>query len=93
MAWGTANLGELNQIYGAFKAIEDLTGNTYEYEKSLLLPLGVSNIQDLKETLKLSQFSDYKLFKKEVFAILDNFLKAKKNRSKGVYCGIYSSRQ
>lgn len=78
MAWGTANLGELNQIYGAFKAIEDLTGNTYEYEKSLLLPLGVSNIQDLKETLKLSQFSDYKLFKKEVFAILDNFLKAKK---------------
>ena len=78
MAWGTANLGELNQIYGAFKALEDLTGNTYEYEKSLLLPLGISNIRDLKDTLKLSNFSDYQSFKQEVFAILNNFLKTKK---------------
>ena len=77
MGWGTANLGELNQIYGAFKALEDLTGNTYEYEKSLLLPLGISNIRDLKDTLKLSNFSDYQSFKQEVFAILNNFLKTK----------------
>ncbi len=77
MAWGTANLGELNQIYGAFKALEDLTGNTYDHDKAFLLPLGVNNIRDLKETLKLSKFSDYPTFKKEVFTILDNFLKTK----------------
>ena len=78
MAWGTANLGYLNQIYGAFKALEDLTGNTYDYDNAFLLPVGINHVRDLKENMNLSKFSDYAAFKKEVFSILDNFLKSKK---------------
>ena len=82
MAWGTANRGYLNQIYGAFKALEDLTGDTYDYDNAFLLPAGINNVRDLKENMNLSKFPNYPSFKKEVFFILDNFLKSKKNTPK-----------
>ena len=77
MAWGTANLGELNQIYGAFMALEDLTGNVYDYDKQFLLPEGVSSVKDLKDVITYSNYPSYQLFKKTVFEILKKFLDKK----------------
>lgn len=73
IGWGTANLGELKQIYGAFKALEDLTGNSYDHNQILLLPKGISSVSELKENIVYSQYPNYAAFKKEVYAILDNF--------------------
>ena len=88
MAWGTANLGELKQIYGAFKALEDLTGNTYDYNQMLLLPKGISSVKELKENIVFSKYPSYAAFKKEVYAILDNFF-AKQNQIPKVFITSY----
>ena len=73
LALGTPNLGELNQIYGAFKALEELTGNTYDYEKLFLLPLNVSSVHEQTEKIVASRFPDIDHFRTTVFQMLDNY--------------------
>ena len=50
-ALGERNRGFLNQILGAFKALSELTGQSYEVNKLFVLPEGVSDVNDLKEAI------------------------------------------
>lgn len=73
-ALATADLGYRNQILGAFRAINELTGETPRLEDSFVLPKGSESYDDVKTSLIRSNFKTYKDFKDEVFACLDAFL-------------------
>ena len=77
-ALGTPNVGELNQIYGAFEALSELTGNQYAEKDMFLLPTDVDMINDLKEQLSYSKFKNYEQYKKTVYLMLDKYFADKK---------------
>ena len=89
MALGTPNTGELNQIYGAFKALEELTGNSYDYDKMFLLPLNVNSVHEQKNKMVLSEYPDYPSFKDEIFKMLDRHLAQLKNPPR-VFITVYT---
>ena len=73
-ALAPADLGYRNQILGAFRAINELTGETPRLEDSFVLPKGSESYDDVKASLIRSNFKTYKDFKDEIFACLDAFL-------------------
>ena len=73
-ALAPADLGCRNQILGAFRAINELTGEAPRLEDSFVLPKGSESYDDVKIPLIRSNFRTYKDFKDEIFACLDAFL-------------------
>ena len=67
---GTPNRGELKQIYGAFAALAELTGNSYDFEQMFLLPLGVSSVAEMKDAIRPSDYKNYSQFKTALFETL-----------------------
>ncbi len=74
-ALGERNRGFLNQILGAFKALSELTGQSYEVNKLFVLPEGVSDVNDLKEAIFYSQYNDYTSFCDKIFELFDAYFK------------------
>ena len=89
MALGTPNTGELKQIYGAFKALEELTGNAYDYDKMFLLPLNINSIHEQREKIIASNYANYSLFKENIFKMLDKHLALTKIPPK-VFITVYT---
>ena len=63
-----------NQILGAFRAISELTGNQYDFEKLFVLPKDCENFASIKTPLNASQFSSYKEFSTYIYSLLDNYM-------------------
>lgn len=70
----TPNLGDRNQILGAFHILSELTGATYDFEKAFLLPEGVSSCVDVKDFFAYSNYKRYADFRTAVWKMLDQFL-------------------
>ncbi len=71
----TPDRGFRNQILGAFKALSDLTGVQYDVENLFLLPNGAENYASLNEACFYSQYPSYADFRKDIFAMADEFFK------------------
>lgn len=75
-ALGTPNAGELNQLYGAFRALSELLGTSQKKERMFLLPKGMSDVSDLKDTVSFSKYADYDSFKADVYGMLDVYFQS-----------------
>lgn len=75
---GTANRGEQSQLLGALKAIALNTNNSFNEKKQVLLPIGIKKIEDMRENFYCSKYKNYKMFKKDIFLILDRYFEANK---------------
>ena len=75
-ALGTPNVGYLNQLYGAFRALSELLGTSQKKEKMFLLPKGISDVSDLKDTVSFSKYADYDSFKADVYGMLDVYFQS-----------------
>lgn len=89
---GTPNRGELNQVYGAFAALAELTGNSYDFEQMFLLPLGVSSVAEMKDAIRPSDYKNYSQFKAALFEMLDVFF-AKVQTTPRVFVTAYVQAQ
>ena len=78
-ALSPVDVGYRNQIIGALNAICNLTGETLPVEDLFVLPKGVSNYLDVKDTLHYSQFKNYTAFKSCLFECLDEYFKKVKH--------------
>jgi hypothetical protein len=58
---GTANRGEQSQLLGALKAIALNTKNGFNEKKQVLLPIGIKNIEDMRENFYCSKYKNYKI--------------------------------
>jgi len=72
-ALATPNTGELAQIFGAFKALSDISGITYDNNHLFLLPKGTDNISAVKDTIAYSKYASYEDFRRDIFEMLDIF--------------------
>ncbi len=72
-ALGTPNIGYLNQILGAFRAISELLGTSQKKEEMFLLPKEINDVSDLKDTISFSKYADYDSFKADVGGMLDKY--------------------
>lgn len=72
-ALATPHAGELAQIYGAFKALSDISGVTYD-NNAFLLPKGINDISDIKDTISYSKYASYEDFRRDIFEMLDIFM-------------------
>lgn len=88
-ALGERNKGSLNQILGAFKALSELTGQSYDTDKLFLLPKNVSEVNDLKEAVFYTQFSDYNSFRNKIFEMADDYFQ-KNNFIPTVFVTVYN---
>lgn len=77
-ALATPNIGYQNQVLGAFKAISDLTGQKYDFDSMFLLPKNIKNPSEIRETVVCSKFPSYETFRKEIFEMIDDYLKKSK---------------
>ncbi len=73
-ALATPHAGELAQIYGAFKALSDISGISYNNEHLFLLPKGVEHISDIRDTIAYSKYASYEDFRQDIFEMLSVFL-------------------
>ena len=85
----TPNIGELNQLLGALKAISDLTAGTSNYEDLFLLPNGAKQLFDVKDPLYFSAFKDFDTYYAEVAKLLDVFM-AKNNIVPRIFVTAYT---
>ena len=89
---GTPNRGELNQVYGAFAALAELTGNSYDFEQMFLLPLGINSVAEMKDAIRPSDYKNYNQFKAVAFEMLDAFF-AKAQATPRVFVTAYVQAQ
>ena len=89
---GTPNRGELNQVYGAFAALAELTGNSYDFEQMFLLPLGINSVAEMKDAIRPSDYKNYNQFKAAAFEMLDAFF-AKAQATPRVFVTAYVQAQ
>ena len=77
-AWGTPAAGEVNQIKGAFGAIQELTGDEFDFESAFLLPPEIKSIGDFRKKILFSEYASYAEFKKDIYGYLDAYMKKSK---------------
>ena len=73
-ALATPNMGELNQLLGALKAISDLTAGTDNYEDCFLLPNGAATLADVKDPFYFSAYKNFEAYYAEASKLLDVFM-------------------
>ncbi len=73
-ALATPNMGEQNQILGAFKSISDITGMPNGEENNFLLPPQTEKLSDVKEIFAYSKYPSYKEFRQDIHAAIDKYL-------------------
>lgn len=91
-AFATPNMGEQNQLLGAFKAISDITGVPDNGENNFLLPPQAEKLSDVKETIAYSKYPSYKEFRKDIYAAIDKYLQ-KGNTVPGIFLIAYNQAQ
>jgi len=77
-ALGTQAAGEINQIKGAFGAIQELTGDSFDVDDAFLLPADVKSVDDLRRKMLFSEYSSYNKFKADIYGCLDTYMKKSK---------------
>ena len=91
-AFATPNMGEQNQLLGAFKAISDITGVPNNGENNFLLPPQAEKLSDVKETIAYSKYPSYKEFRKDIYAAIDKYLQ-NGNTVPGIFLIAYNQAQ
>lgn len=91
-ALATPNMGEQNQILGAFKSISDITGMPNGGENNFLLPPQINKLSDVKEIFAYSKYLSYKEFRQDIYAAVDNYLQ-KSNSIPGIFLIAYNQAQ
>ncbi len=88
-ALAPVDTGYRNQILGAFRALNDLTGEQNDVDSMLVLPEDVPSYLEVKNSLCYSQFKNYKDFKQKVFERLDLYF-AKINFTPRIFMTVYN---
>ncbi len=88
-ALATPNTGELNQIFGALKAIAELTDSEDNFEECFLLPFGAHTLSQVKDPFYFHNFSGFKDYYAEVRKLLDVFM-AKTNSVPHIFITVYT---
>lgn len=73
-ALATPNIGELNQILGALRAISDFTASSENYEDFFLLPFQATKLSEVKDALYYTSFRTFDDYYAEVEKLLDAFM-------------------
>ena len=82
--------GSRNQILGAFRALNDLTGEQLDIDQMLALPEDVSSYLEIKNSVCYSKFKNYKEFKQKIFERLDAYF-AKVDFIPQIFMSVYNS--
>ena len=89
-AMGTPDRGFLNQILGALRAISELTGLPEGAGHCFLLPEGVEDVSQLKESIFYSQFKNYPEFRKQIFTMMDSYMSEAGERIPRIFITAYN---
>jgi hypothetical protein len=73
-ALAPADVGCQNQILGAFKALYNMNGTTYNSDDLFVLPDKAKTLSDVKHGIIYSKFATYNDFFEKITALLDKYL-------------------